>query len=98
VTGFQGGSISDAIRHDHAELKQYYDTIVSAADNDTKARYQNLFVWELARHSIGEELVVYPAMEKYVEDGKSIAEKDRAEHNRVSILELQSPQADRNGR
>ncbi|KAK5207821.1 hypothetical protein LTR41_006333 [Exophiala xenobiotica] len=82
MTGTHGGSVSEAIKHDHAELKDYYDKIISAKDNDTKIRYQNQFTWELARHSIGEELVVYPAMEQYVKGGTHMAEKDRMEHNR----------------
>ncbi|KAK5189951.1 hypothetical protein LTR99_004224 [Exophiala xenobiotica] len=86
MTGTHGGSVSEAIKHDHAELKDYYDKIISAKDNDTKIRYQNQFTWELARHSIGEELVVYPAMEQYVKGGTHMAEKDRMEHNRVKEL------------
>ncbi|KAL3954172.1 hypothetical protein ACCO45_012128 [Purpureocillium lilacinum] len=35
---------------------------------------------ELARHSIGEELVVYPAFKKSLPNGEQIATKDRKEH------------------
>jgi hemerythrin superfamily protein len=77
--------VTDAIKHDHAELKEYYDNILGAKDSDSKVRWQNQFVWELARHSIGEELVVYPAMEKHMgPEGKEMADKDRTEHNKVS--------------
>ena len=42
---------------------------------------------ELARHSIGEELVVYPAMEKYMgDDGVAKANHDREEHQQVSLF------------
>lgn len=83
ISGIQGGSIFSVIKHDHSELKQFYDAIKEAKDDDTKVRYQNQFTWELARHSIGEELVVYPAMENYVDGGKDMAQKDRDEHNKV---------------
>jgi len=43
-------------------------------------------VWELARHSIGEELVVYPEMEKNIQGGIDIANKDRKEHQKVKEL------------
>lgn len=56
--------ISDLIKHDHNELKTYKDNILKATTDDEKARWQNQFTWELARHSIAEELVVYPAMEE----------------------------------
>lgn len=79
-------TVSDAIKHDHREIEQYYDQIINATDADTKTRYQNLFTWELARHSIGEELVVYPALEKYVDGGKAMADKDRQEHKKVKEM------------
>jgi hemerythrin superfamily protein len=77
--------ISDVVKHDHRELEQFYKNILNATDDETKTRWQNQFTWELARHSVSEELVVYPAMEKHLGDkGKSMAEKDRQEHKIVS--------------
>ena len=52
-------TISDAIKKDHEEIKEYANNIRSATDDDTKRRWQNQFTWELACHSIGEELVIY---------------------------------------
>ena len=77
------GTLSDIIVHDHVELDRYYNNILNSKDNDSKTRWQNQFTWELARHSIGEELVVYRAVEKSLPDGKEMAEKDRAEHRKV---------------
>jgi hemerythrin superfamily protein len=56
--------VSDLIKRDHNELRTYKDNILKATTDDEKVRWQNQFTWELARHSIAEELVVYPAMEK----------------------------------
>lgn len=78
--------VSDPIKRDHRELEEYYSRIVSSSDNDEQTRYQNQFVWELARHSIGEELVVYPMIEKYLPNGVAMAEKDRREHQKVRPL------------
>jgi len=75
--------ISDVIKHDHRELEEYKNNILNASDDDTKVRWQNQFTWELARHSIGEELVVYPVLEKTVTNGKAMADHDREEHNEV---------------
>lgn len=77
--------ISDAIKKDHRELEEYYNKIVNSIDEDEKTRYQNQFTWELARHSHGEELVVYPAFEKNLANGKSMADKDRDEHQAVRL-------------
>lgn len=77
--------VSDVVKTDHRELEDYYDKMMRATDDDTKTRWQNQFCWELARHSIAEELVVYPAMEKNLGvAGKDQAEKDRAQHQTVS--------------
>lgn len=75
--------VSDRVKHDHAELEKQYRNILAAEDEDTKVRWQNQFIWELARHSIAEEIIVYPAFEKFVPNGLVMAEKDRAEHQRV---------------
>lgn len=75
--------ISDTIKKDHRELEAYYDKIINPKDQDEQVRYQNQFTWELARHSIGEELVVYPAFEQHIKGGKAMADKDRGEHQVV---------------
>jgi len=75
--------ISEAIKKDHRELEAYYDKILSSADDGEKTAYQDQFTWELARHSHAEELLVYPAFEKNLPDGKVMADKDRDEHQQV---------------
>lgn len=76
--------ISDTIKNDHRELEGWYDKIINPTNEDEQVRAQNQFVWELARHSIGEEIVVYPALEKHLENGKKLADRDRQEHQVVS--------------
>ncbi|KAJ5773240.1 hypothetical protein N7457_008136 [Penicillium paradoxum] len=75
--------ISETIRQDHREIESYYNHIISMPDENDRKKWQNLFTWELARHSIGEELVVYPAFEKHLPAGTEIADKDRQEHQKV---------------
>jgi hypothetical protein len=72
--------ISDTIKSDHRELEECHNNILNARNTDEKTRWQNQFCWELARHSIGEELVLYPAFERHLPNGKEIADKDRQEH------------------
>jgi len=77
-------TVSDAIITDHKELKEYYNEVVNSSDHDDQTRYGNQFTWELARHSIAEELIVYPAFEKYLgQEGKAMAEGDRKEHHKI---------------
>jgi len=81
-------TFSQAITTDHKELKDYYNKIVApGADTDTQERYKNAFAWELARHSIGEEIVIYPMFEKYMGDkGKQMADNDRAQHTEAKEI------------
>lgn len=85
ATPLNMGRVSDPIIKDHEELKSSYDKIMNSDNHATLGEYQNQFVWELARHSISEEIVVYPAMEKHVPNGKEMAEKDRQEHRAVRL-------------
>ncbi|KAI2889277.1 hypothetical protein CBS11852_6807 [Aspergillus niger] len=75
--------ISEAIKTDHRELEDYYNKILNSATDKEKTEWQNQFTWELARHSIAEELVVYPQFEKSIPDGRAMADKDRKEHQSV---------------
>ena len=78
-------TISAAIIKDHRELEGYYNEVINSTSHDHQQRYGNQFTWELARHSVGEELVVYPAFEKYLgAKGHEWAENDRKEHHEVS--------------
>ncbi|KAK3321807.1 hypothetical protein B0H66DRAFT_601288 [Apodospora peruviana] len=77
-TGSPIPRISDRIKHDHHKLEQQYNQIVTTSnDHDTQVRWQNQFIWELARHSIAEEIVVYPAFENLWADlSKHIKEEE----------------------
>ncbi|KAG8919388.1 hypothetical protein FRC00_011417 [Tulasnella sp. 408] len=74
-------TISQDVTQDHRELEEYYSKYQAATTEKEQNQWANQFRWELARHSAAEELVVYPALEKYLgEEGKRIADSDRAEH------------------
>ncbi|KAJ6032762.1 hypothetical protein N7540_003494 [Penicillium herquei] len=75
--------ISEAIKKDHREIEDYHNQILSAGTDKEKTQWQNQFTWELARHSIGEELVVYPQFERKLPNGQAMADKDRQEHQAI---------------
>lgn len=80
--------ISEAIKDDHRRLESYYNIILNSEDEDELTQFQNQFVWELARHAVAEELVVFPALEKVRSDGKEKIDDDRREHSAVSVYIL----------
>jgi len=60
----------------------YYDEYVKAkGDPAQQTRWSNQLIWEVARHAVSEELVVYPLMERVLgAEGKRLADHDREEH------------------
>ncbi|TID23556.1 Vacuolar amino acid transporter 5 [Venturia nashicola] len=71
-------SLSEAIGRDHDDFSVCYNEIKRATDDATKIKWRNQLTWNVARHTISEELTWYPAMEKYMgELGKNLAEEDK---------------------
>lgn len=96
-------SLIAAIKQDHREIEAFFDQYKKAAgDIDAQTRWSNQFTWEVARHSIGEELVVYPLLEEALGDkGHQLAEQDRHDHQyvkdhlkKLESLRVGSPQFD----
>jgi iron-sulfur cluster repair protein YtfE (RIC family) len=49
-------------------------------------KWYNQFVWELCRHSIGEEIVLYPLLESLGDEGKRLADDARMDHRKVKEM------------
>jgi len=80
--------LSSSIASDHAELGDYYAKYVQAAGNAAeRAKYASLFGWKLAVHSVAEELIWYPELERVLgaTEGKKLVDKSRAEHQQVKV-------------
>ncbi|GLB37091.1 putative HHE domain-containing protein [Lyophyllum shimeji] len=77
--------LSDAIEKDHKEMYDFYDEYVKAAGNpDAQERWATQLRWEVARHAVGEEIIVYPLMEeKLGNKGIQLADQDRADHQLI---------------
>ncbi|KAK9365643.1 hypothetical protein V1509DRAFT_632651 [Lipomyces kononenkoae] len=75
--------IIDVVKQDHRDIHKCYESIMKAETNDARTRWANQFVWEVARHSVGEEILLYPAFEKYIQGGQAVATEDRTEHQTV---------------
>ena len=73
-------------------MYEYYDYYKkSAGDFDKQERWARQLIWEVARHAVGEEIVVYPLMEKHMgEEGKRLADEDREQHQVSSFSPSQT--------
>ena len=76
-------SIIDLVRTDHEMLRTYYSKYKEAKEHDEK--WFNLFVWELARHSVGEEMTLYPLLASTGEQGQKLADESRKDHHKLKL-------------
>lgn len=86
ATGVASSRISEVIKRDHRDLEEAYNNIVNAKTTEEKVEWRNQLTWELARHSIGEEILIYPKMEKLFSHGDFVADRSREEHLTVRSL------------
>jgi len=80
------GNIIDQIKHDHLEIQTFYDNYKNAIDAEEAKKWFHQFVWELSRHSVGEELVLYPLMAALNQKGQDLADEGRKDHHKVKEL------------
>ncbi len=63
------------------EYHDQYERARDRGDVDAQVRWVRQLTWEVARHAIGEEIVVYPLMEKHLGDkGRQLSDHDREDH------------------
>ncbi|KAF8810564.1 hypothetical protein BYT27DRAFT_7091551 [Phlegmacium glaucopus] len=81
----QSKTLLHAVAEDHQEMYAYYNEYLgNAHDAEAQGRWARQLTWEVARHAVGEEIVVYPLMEKHLgEEGKKLADEDRKDHQYV---------------
>ncbi|KAJ4286015.1 hypothetical protein N0V88_008130 [Collariella sp. IMI 366227] len=71
--------------HDHRELEACYKAAATSTTQDGQQHHGNQFIWELAKHSAGVEMVLYPAFEQYLGVmGKQMAETDRKDNHEAN--------------
>lgn len=80
--------LSQAITQDHRDMYACHDAYKkSQGDHDAQQRWSRQLIWEIARHSVGEEIVVYPLFEKYMgQRGQQMADENRKEHAEVKEM------------
>lgn len=81
-------NVSAADRHeattilpeDHQAMLDFIDIIKQAIDAEARRDTPDTVIAEVVRHSVAEEMFVYPAMKKYLPQGKDEVEHDKQEH------------------
>ncbi|CAM6115655.1 unnamed protein product [Calypogeia fissa] len=76
------------MKHDHRELEEQFDNYKKALrhGDEEEARKWLSHVWERSRHSVSEELVLYPMVDDLGEKRQQLANKSREDHHKMKLI------------
>ncbi|TDW76484.1 hemerythrin domain-containing protein [Kribbella pratensis] len=93
-----GGStdqdVIDVLTEDHKEARELANQISASSDADERRELTDQLIAELVRHSVAEEMYVYPAMRDHLPNGDQAVEHDINEHKKLETLMKQLEGAD----
>jgi hemerythrin superfamily protein len=78
--------VVDLLTTDHHEVLGLLDEIRTSTASDRRRELADVVIGELVRHSVAEEMFVYPAMRQHLPDGDAAVEHDVAEHKQLEKL------------
>lgn len=68
---------------DHREMLQLLRRIERTEDLDERRDIADTVIAEVMRHSVAEEMIVYPSVEEHIAGGKDAVEHDKEEHEEL---------------
>ena len=91
-----GDDVVDELTTDHREAAELLDDILRTADPTARRDMADTVITELVRHSVAEEMYVYPVMRDHVPGGAEEVEHDVEEHKELerTMKELERSDAD----
>ncbi|MGW7613582.1 hemerythrin domain-containing protein [Streptomyces sp. NPDC054766] len=79
-----GGNVIAELTTDHREVDELFGKIeAQPVGHEQRRKLADELTIELVRHSVAEEMHLYPAVRKYVDGGDDIADKEIADHSQV---------------
>jgi hemerythrin superfamily protein len=75
--------VVDVLTQDHQEMVGLIDEIRLESQPAARRDLADRLIAELVRHSVAEEMFVYPAMREFLTDGDAAVEHDIAEHQEL---------------
>lgn len=79
----QGTDVVDVLSTDHDEVMDLIGEVRSTSDPQRRRDLVDTIIAELVRHSVAEEMWVYPAMRDSVPGGEQFVEHDTKEHKEL---------------
>ena len=78
--------VLDTLTTDHREVAELFDQIEATTDPAARRDLADSLISELVRHSVAEEMYVYPAIRDHVPDGDRVVDEDTDEHKGLEAL------------
>jgi hypothetical protein len=90
-----GQDVVDVLSTDHREFLALIAQIRAATDPQARRELADILITGLVRHSVAEEMFVYPAMKEHLPDGEAAVEHDTEEHKDIerTLKELEGVDA-----
>jgi hemerythrin superfamily protein len=78
--------VIDVLTTDHREATELIGQILASTDPVARRDSADALIAELVRHSVAEEMFVYPAIRDHVPEGQSMVDHDTAEHKQLETV------------
>lgn len=92
-----GGDVIQELTADHREVEDIFGQIEALPTGDHRRKeLADQATIELVRHSVAEEMHLYPAVRRYLTNGDAVADKEIEDHGEAerTMKQLESCQAD----
>jgi hemerythrin-like domain-containing protein len=88
--------VVDVLTTDHNEVVDLLQQIKTSTNTEERRDLADTVISELVRHSVAEEMFVYPAMRKHLPDGEEAVDHDIKEHKELeqTMKKLEAVAAD----
>lgn len=78
--------VIDELTTDHREALELLDRIAASTDPAQRRELADIVIAEVVRHSVAEEMHVYPAMREHLPDGEKVVARDTEEHKQLELI------------
>jgi hemerythrin superfamily protein len=86
--------VIDELTTDHHEALELLERIANSSDPGERRDLADTVIAEVVRHSVAEEMYVYPAMKEHLPAGEQIVKHDADEHKQLEKIMKQLESAD----
>ena len=93
----KGEDVVDVLTADHRLMLDRLAEIRNTSEPSERRDLADAVIAEVMRHSVAEEMIVYPAIEEHVPNGKEEVEHDKQEHDEIVAVMKQIEDVDASG-